>query len=597
MAVVVALAGLLPLAPAASAQTQTFSIGTPTTLTAASTASNYPLELDVNGMGGSISDVNLTLNGVTLTSPNLDVLLVDPHGKAALVTSDVPTVVNLSQNWTFDDAALSEQPSNALTGIFKPTDADPVSDSDTLPLPAPAEYDQTLGNFNGASPNGLWQLYIADSNSVLPVAIGSLAGWALEITTVTGITSPVPASNDFGSLLVGQTSAAKTFTVTNTGDAPMQLTQIAPEGIDGGSFVVGANSCLGQTLDASATCTIDVAFKPVSAGTKTANLFLDDNTGGVDRLISLTGTGLSPLLSQEGGSSQQQPGPAGSTPPGSTETGSPQVGIESVRFDGPTNAGQPTTLHVEASDNKAPVTGVIVDFGEALGLYGASTCVAGSNKPGSAVFDIPYVFTTSGSHKVKVTILSGGCGKPASRTITFDMVVGSAKAARRVATSADTIAGPNITSKCKNAAMTPSPGKKKTKQLLKALLCVMNEQRKLAKLKPLKISKKLNKAALAHTQSMISGKFFAHQGPKEVALASRLKKAKYRGAAGENIGAGAGPLATPLEMVNGWMHSSLHKANLLSRTWKTVGIGYVAQFPLGPAQPAATYTTDFGVKP
>jgi uncharacterized protein YkwD len=126
----------------------------------------------------------------------------------------------------------------------------------------------------------------------------------------------------------------------------------------------------------------------------------------------------------------------------------------------------------------------------------------------------------------------------------------------------------------------------------------MNEQRKLYKLKPLKVSKRLGKAALGHTQTMVVGHFFAHQGPKELGLAPRLRKARYPGAAGENLGAGAGVLGTPLAMVNGWMHSSLHRANLLSRKWGAVGIGVLPKFPLvTPARPVATFTTDFGPKP
>jgi uncharacterized protein YkwD len=97
---------------------------------------------------------------------------------------------------------------------------------------------------------------------------------------------------------------------------------------------------------------------------------------------------------------------------------------------------------------------------------------------------------------------------------------------------------------------------------------------------------------------MIVGKFFAHQGPKELGLGARLKKAKYRGSAGENIGAGGGPLGTPVQMVNGWMHSSLHRANLLSRSWRTVGIGFMPAFPIPTSStPVATFTTDFGVRP
>ena len=44
----------------------------------------------------------------------------------------------------------------------------------------------------------------------------------------------------------------------------------------------------------------------------------------------------------------------------------------------------------------------------------------------------------------------------------------------------------------------------------------------LAKLKPLKLSKVLSKAALNHTRAMIGGKFFAHQGPKELALVTLM---------------------------------------------------------------------------
>ena len=50
--------------------------------------------------------------------------------------------------------------------------------------------------------------------------------------------------------------------------------------------------------------------------------------------------------------------------------------------------------------------------------------------------------------------------------------------------------------------------------------------------------------------------------------------------------------------VNGWMHSTLHRANLLSRKWKTVGIGFLPAYPVPTAStPVATFTTDFGVRP
>jgi uncharacterized protein YkwD len=672
---------LLATAPSATAQTQTFTSSTPVALSAASAAAPYPSTIEVAGMGGTIGDVNVTLNGVTLASSNLDLLLVAPDGTATLLSSDVPTVGITGQNWTFDDAAASEQPGSALTGIFKPTDVDPLGDSDTLPDPATAEYGSLLSGFDNGDPNGTWQLYAADSNTILPISIGSIAGWSLQLTTVTGLSGSAPASKDFGQVAAATTSAAQTFTITNVGDAAMTLTSTALGGPDASNFLLSANSCLNSTLDPGLACTIDVAFRPASGGVKSALLALGDDTGGAGLTIPLTGTGLAPVISispgavdfgtftlggaiaernfvitntgtaplsapayglhgpdatsfllkglpcptlapgescavtaafapRSAGTKQATFRVASYVPPASaempltgtavaaqapTETGSNNVDFESASFTGPTTVGQPTTLHVQASDDKQPVTGLLVNFGEKLGLYGASACVAGVKKGGSTSFDVPYTFTEPGPHTITVTVIAGGCGKADARTTTFSITVDSAKAARRVARAAATVAGPEVTSKCKNATLRPS--KAQAKLLVKALLCVLNEQRKLYKLKPLTLSKKLGKAALAHTRAMVGGKFFAHQGPREAALAKRLSKAKYRGAAGENLAAGASTLASPVAIVNGWMHSDTHRANVLYKRWKTVGIGFLAQFPLATsAQPVATYTADFGIK-
>ena len=44
--------------------------------------------------------------------------------------------------------------------------------------------------------------------------------------------------------------------------------------------------------------------------------------------------------------------------------------------------------------------------------------------------------------------------------------------------------------------------------------------------------------------------------------------------AGENIAMG---YATPQAVVNGWMNSSGHRANILSASYTQIGVGYVAQ--------------------
>jgi uncharacterized protein YkwD len=44
--------------------------------------------------------------------------------------------------------------------------------------------------------------------------------------------------------------------------------------------------------------------------------------------------------------------------------------------------------------------------------------------------------------------------------------------------------------------------------------------------------------------------------------------------AGENIAYG---YTTPQAVVNGWMNSSGHRANILSASYTQIGVGYVAQ--------------------
>ena len=589
MAVAALIVALL-VAPAASAQQQTFSSATPLDVIQSAAANPYPVTIDVSGMDGTLSDANVTLSGITLTSSALDLELVSPHGEAVLLSSDVPTAV-AGQGWTFDDAASIFQPVNALTGLFLPTDVDVPLDSDTLPAPAPSSYGTSLSGLNGFSPNGTWKLYARDGTSLLPVSLGTIGGLALELTTltttVTGITAASPSSKDYGAVTVAKSSTPQTFTVTNVGAAALSLTGGQIQGADASSFTVAAQSCLGQTLAPAVSCSFDVVFKPVSAGLKSAALFIDDNTGSGGRLVSLFGTGLDPLATV-------LPGTGGGTSQPGTETGSRQVDIQSATFEGSTVVGEPANLHIEARGDKQPVTGLLVDFGETLGRYAASSCVKGAKgKRGTTAFDVPYRFTQPGQHTVNVTVLAGGCSRPTSHSLTFSVAVAPARAARVARASASAPSG-DITSKCASAALVPSAGRRKA--ILAALLCVMNEQRALVNAKPLKLSKRLGKAAARHTRAMVGGKFFAHQGPREAGFGARLSKVNYRGPAGENIGAGAGVFSTPVEMVNGWMHSRLHRANLLSKRWRTVGIGFSAEFPLPPpVQPAATYTTDFGV--
>lgn len=99
-----------------------------------------------------------------------------------------------------------------------------------------------------------------------------------------------PTSKAYGTVSVGATSA-QTFTVTNSGTATLTIGTVAVGGTNASEFVKGTDTCNGQTLAASGTCTIDVTFTPSSAGSKSATLTIpsdDADTPSLD--VALTGT-------------------------------------------------------------------------------------------------------------------------------------------------------------------------------------------------------------------------------------------------------------------------------------------------------------------
>ena len=588
MAVTLALlaACLLAASSASAAQTQTFTSAGSTmnpavTTTPGTTATPFPATLDVSGMHGAITNVTATLNGINFSDLSVDVALQSPHGESVMLTSD--EFLNESNGTLpFADSGAPQPPTDPTGAtVYQPANNNPPSNTD-FSDPAPTNPGTAFSALDGQDANGTWKLWVEDGADEVS---GNITNWTVTITT-TGLpgASVTPASLDFGTVVPPAAAAPQTVTFTNSGDGTLTFSQAAAvTGANASDFPVSSNSCSG-TLAPGANCSVAVGFAPVTDGAKSAALTFTDDASGSPQSVPLSGTAA-----------------IGSPPPGPSgpqQSGSPNITVQSASFQSAI-VGQPTYLNLTASDPKEQVTGLLVDFGETLGAYGESACVKGRNKPGTTSFHVPYVFRNPGDHTIKVTIFAGGCGRPVAHTYIFTVHVAPPGTTARLAAHAAqevTLTGPPITSRCKNNAMAPSQAK--TKLVIKTLLCVMNEQRKLYKLKPLKLSPRLGKAALAHSRAMILGKFFAHQGPRELGLVQRLARVKYHGYAAENIGAGAGPLGTPLAMVDGWMHSSLHRANLLTKRWKFVGVGFLAQFPIPTTgSPSATYTTDFGSKP
>jgi uncharacterized protein YkwD len=259
--------------------------------------------------------------------------------------------------------------------------------------------------------------------------------------------------------------------------------------------------------------------------------------------------------------------------------------------------GEPTTLTVRADDPERPVNGITVSFDEGPALFAESAC---RMRPRSRLFDgvgstrfaVPYTFREPGVHQVTVTLSSGRCGR-SKRTTTQVVTVDAAPApAQRVPTRALDLHAAG----CTGADATPTATN--LALIRSATRCLLNAERSAKGLRRLRTNRKLTTAARLHNKYMAGGGFFAHQGPGEPSLAQRFRKVRYSGGGGENLGLGVGvPYETPAGMVEGWMGSPLHRANILERRYRTIGIAVLASKPTPPPpKPGATYTTEFGTK-
>lgn len=139
------------------------------------------------------------------------------------------------------------------------------------------------------------------------------------------------------------------------------------------------------------------------------------------------------------------------------------------------------------------------------------------------------------------------------------------------------------------------PGRHNSAAVRRAVLCLLNQERRRHRLPVLRLSGRLGAAAGRHSHAMVAGHFFDHNSPRGTTMASRLRSAGYRfRAAGENIAWGSGSLATPTQIVREWMHSAGHRQNILRPAYREVGVGVAAGTPRGAH--GGTYTTDFAVR-
>jgi hypothetical protein len=90
----------------------------------------------------------------------------------------------------------------------------------------------------------------------------------------------------------GATSAPVVVTITNSGNAALNISAVTLTGVNAADFTLASNTCNG-TVAASATCTVSITFTPSNTGARQANLQITDNAPASPQSFPLSGTGTS----------------------------------------------------------------------------------------------------------------------------------------------------------------------------------------------------------------------------------------------------------------------------------------------------------------
>ena len=206
--------------------------------------------------------------------------------------------------------------------------------------------------------------------------------------TGTGIVSAPaisPKNLNFTSQLIGTTSASQPVTITNTGTAAMEFSNVAIS-----SGWTQSNNCL-PSVGPGSSCTINVTFQPTFSGPVTGAVTITDYAANSPQTVGLTGTGTAPVASLTPASLTFSPQTMGTTSASQqvalTDTGSGSLAVTGVATTagfGETNncggsvaAGGSCTINVTFSPMAGgSLTGTLTVTDNENGVAGSTQSVA-----------------------------------------------------------------------------------------------------------------------------------------------------------------------------------------------------------------------------
>ncbi|MBF8982871.1 SafA/ExsA family spore coat assembly protein [Lutibacter sp. B2] len=133
------------------------------------------------------------------------------------------------------------------------------------------------------------------------------------------------------------------------------------------------------------------------------------------------------------------------------------------------------------------------------------------------------------------------------------------------------------------------PEQEAGREFEKEVVRLVNVERQKNGLSSLKENWQLSRVARYKSNDMKNKDYFSHTSPTYGSPFDMMKNFGIQYSyAGENIAKGQ---KTPQQVMNGWMNSSGHRANILSKNFTEIGVGYTVD------QNGTTYWTQMFIKP
>ncbi len=241
---------------------------------------------DPNVVAGSLGGVDNLTHTITLTNHGPD------PTTGATVNIDfgagLPTGVQLD---TSSASAGSYDPQSGIWTVGSLANNAQATLTLTFSVPTGAPDSSNVISDANVAPTEDFAIDPDSSDDKATVVTGVQASGVVQTVGV------APSSKDFGSQRVGTNSTAQAFTITNHDTSPLNITTATLVGTNPDQFSEGTDTCSGQTIQASHSCTVAVAFAPTTTGAQTANLEINSDALSGPTEIVLHGSGTESVIS------------------------------------------------------------------------------------------------------------------------------------------------------------------------------------------------------------------------------------------------------------------------------------------------------------